>query len=505
MRWLARVVLLALVSLAASCADPGPVQPLAPPEAEPESLSQPALDQTEVLQELPDPQARQPVEDDEPVPQPETTNASQPAQPRDPHEEPELVMPDPSGPDAPAFDFDVALNYLTQLVEELGPRATGTDQERTAAAWIAEEFERLGYEVEIQEFRYRAMASFSRIDLPERDSIYGFRFPNSATDEATGDLVNVPDVGEEADFARVDVDGKVAIVDRGIIEFRVKAANAEAAGAVALIVVDITGDRGIGGTLGTYTSDIPVVLIRAEDGAHLRNRLGQSLTVPEAQPLTGASQNVVARKTVGQCRVVVGGHYDTVPAVDGANDNASGTALTLAFAALWAQHPSASEVCFVAFGAEEMGLHGSAAYVSELRANGTLSAVTAMQNLDAIGDGRAPYQIIASAELRSLTDRIARELQIDAAPGVLPTQIGSDHASFARDGVPVTFVFAPGAMLHVPADNLDNIDTGLYEDISRLNHAILSCLLLRAGSSITPSVPCREQTQSASRRATLGT
>ena len=491
-------VLLLLASLTASCADSDPAQPASQPQAAQDALSQQAQAEPGVAQETQDSQPQQAHETAQPDPQPGAAAEPQPAQQQAQQdvrqEAPAAAMPEPSGPEAPEFDFNVALDYLTRLVEEIGPRATGTDEERAAAAWIAEEFERLGYEVEIQEFSYRAMASFSRIDLAENRSLYGFRFPNSGSGTATGPLVDVPGVGEETDFASVDVDGKIAIVDRGIIEFRVKAANAQAAGAVALIVVDTSGDRGIGGTFGAYVSDIPVLLIRAEDGIRLRVRLGESLTIPEAQPLTGTSQNVIARKAGGQCRIVVGGHYDTVPDVDGANDNASGTALTLALARIWAEHPGSSEVCFVAFGAEEMGLHGSAAYVRELRAGGELSEVTAMLNLDAIGDGTAPYRVVASTELRPLADLIADQLQIPAGLGSLPMEIGSDHASFAEFGIPVTFVFAPGAILHVPADNLDNIDEGLYEDISRFNHAILGCLLLRAGSSITPNVRCAEPT-----------
>ena len=499
MRLLTGVFFLLLAAIAASCADSEPAQPITQSGAQQQQAqSQPVQDQPGVAQEAQDAQPQQTEDSMEPAPQSEPQPESQPAQTQEQQtlqqEQPATVMPDPSGPEVPEFDFNVALDYLTRLVEEIGPRATGTNQERAAAAWIAGEFENLGYEVEIQEFSYRARASSSRIDLPGNINIYGFRFPNSGRQEATGALVNVPGVGEEADFASVDVDGKVAVVDRGLIEFRVKAANAQAAGAIALIVVDTGSGQGFGGTFGAYLSDIPVLMVRTEDGTHLRNRQGQSLTVPEAQPLTGASQNVIARKADGICRVVVGGHYDTVPDVDGANDNASGTALTLAFAELWAEHASATEICFVAFGAEEMGLHGSRAYVRELISSGALDDVMAMLNLDAIGDGRSPYRIIASAELRPLAELVASELQIAAALGSLPMEVGSDHASFASVEVPVTFVFAPGAILHVPADNLDNLDKALYEDISRLNHGILSCLLLRAGSSITPSVSCAGQT-----------
>ncbi|MDE2892788.1 MAG: M28 family peptidase [Chloroflexota bacterium] len=501
MRWLTGALTLFLALVFASCADSEQAQPARPAVTEQQAQAQKAAqgeDEPGVAQEAEEAQPQQadrPAEGDQPDDQESDREAASSSdQQGSEQDEADFVMPDPSGPDAPAFDFALALDYLTRLVEELGPRATGTDEERAAAAWIAEELEGLGYEVEIQEFSYRAMASFSRIDLDENRSLYGFRFPNSGSGTATGTLVDVPGVGEEADFAGVDVDGKIAVVDRGIVEFRVKAANAQTAGAVALIVVDARGERGFAGTFGAYVSDIPVLLIRVEDGIRLRARLGQSLTVPEAQPLTGASQNVIARKSGGVCRVVVGGHYDTVPAVDGANDNASGTALTLAFAELWAGHPGSSDICFVLFGAEEMGLHGSGEYVRQSIASGSLEEVTAMLNLDAIGDGRPPYRIVVSAELRDLADLIASEVQIPAGLGRLPMEVGSDHASFASVEIPVVFVFAPGAILHVPADNLDNFNEGLYEDISRFNHAMLACLLLRAGSSITPLVPCTERT-----------
>lgn len=501
MRSLTGALILLVTLVVASCADSEQAQPARPAATEQQPQTQDAQQGQEErgdAQETPEAQPQQsdrPLEREQPAQQEQDAKApSSSDQPESEQDEPDFVMPDPSGPDAPEFDFALALDYLNRLVDELGPRATGTDEERAAATWIAEELEGLGYDVEIQEFSYRAMASYSRIDLDENRSLYGFRFPNSGSGSATGTLVDVPGVGEEADFASVDVDGKIAVVDRGIIEFRVKAANAQAAGAVALIVVDARGDRGFAGTFGAYVSDIPVLLIRVEDGIRLRARLGQSLTVPEAQPLTGASQNVIARRADSQCGVVVGGHYDTVPAVDGANDNASGTALTLAFAELWAGHPASSDICFVLFGAEEMGLHGSREYVRQSIARGSLDEITAMLNLDAIGDGRPPYRIVVSPVLSGLADLIASEVQIPAGLGRLPMEVGSDHASFASVEIPVTFVFAPGAILHVPADNLDNFNEEVYEDISRFNHAMLACLLLRAGSSITPLVPCTERT-----------
>lgn len=54
----------------------------------------------------------------------------------------------------------------------------------------------------------------------------------------------VPGVGTVEDFAQVNVQGKIALVQRGEINFTDKAANAEAAGAVAWCCLQQQGRRG---------------------------------------------------------------------------------------------------------------------------------------------------------------------------------------------------------------------------------------------------------------------
>ncbi len=427
-------------------------------------------------------QAREQQQDEQATIQPASEDAQQ--------AEPSPAPPRPGGPPEPEFNVAAAIGYLEHLAGQLGPRASGTDQERAAADYLAETFRSLGYDVEIQEFTFVAQAGAGRIDAEDGYSTFAFRFPGSSDDAVSGETVDVPGFGEPNDFASVDVAGKIAIVDRGVIEFRVKAANAEAAGARALIVANRTRSESLGGTFGAETSEIPVLQVSKEAGDELRARVGTSVSILKSSPDRGTSQNVIASMPGGACRVVVGGHYDTVPEVDGANDNASGTALTLALAEVWSAHPAAQDLCFIGFGAEELGLHGSAAFVRQLRNSDRLSEVTAMLNLDAIGDGRAPYRIISSFQLQEISASVPAELQINAGLGSLPMQIGSDHASFAQMGIPVVFVFPPGAILHTPLDNLDNVDLDLFADISELNHGILACLLERAGSPISPTLSC---------------
>ena len=85
----------------------------------------------------------------------------------------------------------------------------------------------------------------SRIDVPDGYSTFAYRFPGSAENPISGELVDVPGFGSTADFASVDVSDKIVIVDRGLIEFRVKAANAVAAGAIGLIIANRTRSESI--------------------------------------------------------------------------------------------------------------------------------------------------------------------------------------------------------------------------------------------------------------------
>ncbi len=107
----------------------------------------------------------------------------------------------------------------------------------------------------------------------------GSRFPyNDAGDANTQSLYNILEtlggqtleyvpisgLGEEADFAGLDLTGKVALIVRGSINFDVKAANAAAVGAVAAIIYNNAADGPFTPALTQYT--IPVIGISKEAG-----------------------------------------------------------------------------------------------------------------------------------------------------------------------------------------------------------------------------------------------
>lgn len=67
--------------------------------------------------------------------------------------------------------------------------------------------------------------------------------------------------------------------------------------------------------------------------------------------------------------ILIGAHYDAVPGTPGADDNATGIAVLLELAAVFATNPVKYPVQLVAFDLEEYGLLGSTAYAAELKQN----------------------------------------------------------------------------------------------------------------------------------------
>lgn len=104
----------------------------------------------------------------------------------------------------------------------------------------------------------------------------------------TLEYVIVPGLGEVADFYDADgnsiVEGKIAIITRGTISFYDKAMNAQAAGAVAVMIWNNTEEDIFSFGMTTQGADgiipdVPVVLISIADGQKLADAEQKTLTV----------------------------------------------------------------------------------------------------------------------------------------------------------------------------------------------------------------------------------
>ena len=119
----------------------------------------------------------------------------------------------------------------------------------------------------------------------------------------------------------------------------------------------------------------------------------------------------------------------------GADDNASGTAAVLELARRFQERPSPRSVIILAFGAEELGLIGSRAFVEHPPID--LRKIVLAVNLDMVGRLADERLVIHGADGR----RRWLAVQANATPRfslvMMPQSSGrSDDFSFARFGVP---------------------------------------------------------------------
>ncbi len=374
-----------------------------------------------------------------------------------------------------------AYEHVLALSQRVGPHVAGTPEDRTTATYIARQLESDGYAVEWQAFPFRyfgvgsielVVPSQPTLLLHPQVMIYS---PSSPAGGITTGLVDAG-IGRPEDMRGSPLAGKVALVARGTLSFRDKALNVAAAGAAAIIIYNSRADAFVG-TIGGPDVKIPVVSVSGADGLQLLDlvRSGTVTVHLNVQTVseTRTTWNIIGTKagTRDPHRVlVVGGHRDTVAAGPGANDNTSGTAVTLELARALSRVPLAATVRFVLFGAEEEGLIGSDYYAKHL---GNTDSVIGMINLDMEGVGerlqlawfRGPDTLVA------LAGRLADGLGIRAFAA---RSEGSDHLSFERAGVPVVFLLRPDdSLIHTPRDTADRVDPKLLEASGRLAAAIV--------------------------------
>ena len=160
------------------------------------------------------------------------------------------------------------------------------------------------------------------------------------------------------------------------------------------------------------------------------------------------SVNVVAVKTGRSAReIVVGAHYDSVKDGRGADDNASGVAVMLEVAELLKDETTPYTIRFVAFGAEEVGMLGSNAYVSQMSKADRANTV-AMVNLDSVMAGDIAYIYSdegGRAALRNWTmgwaSRNGFDLRTIRNVDLSDPEGGgsSDYAAFQQAGIPFVY------------------------------------------------------------------
>ncbi|MCC7364414.1 MAG: M28 family peptidase [Dehalococcoidia bacterium] len=369
-----------------------------------------------------------------------------------------------------SFDASRALEIARHLSVDIGERVAGTAGGDEAVAYLQGRFAAAGFTVELMPFGFESRYALASLQAA------GQQLTAAPLTGSAGSSVTAPSLfaghGAASDYAGRDAAGRIVVVDRGVFTFAQKATNAVAAGAAALVIVNNEAG-GFSGTLGR-AFPIPVVAVpgSARDLLLAEAAAGLALTVSVELPAPTAV-NVIARPAPGsRCDLIVGGHYDTTPGSPGGNDNASGVASVVELARVTGPRPG---VCFVAFGAEESGLWGSAALADQLAAAQALPA--AVINLDVTGNGD-DVELVGSASLRGRALQLAAAAGIPARPATLPEGSSSDHASFIEAGIPsILLTSGDYAGIHSPNDTFDRLNPVMLDATGELALALLLDLI----------------------------
>ena len=237
--------------------------------------------------------------------------------------------------------------------------------------------------------------------------------------------------------------------------------------------------------------------------AYFASRLAESGAAPVAGtraqsfPLDGGADvgvnvfGMVPGAEYPERYVVVSAHYDHLGVrggeiYNGADDNASGSAALLALASYLASNPPRYSHLFVAFDAEELGLRGARAFVSDPPVS--LSSILLNVNLDMIGHSEVGELYAAGPHhypaLTPLVEEAASRAGVTLLIGHDSPELSarddwtelSDHAAFHSQGVPfIYFGVEDHEDYHRPTDTVESLTLDFYVDAV---DAILDLLLI---------------------------
>ena len=277
-----------------------------------------------------------------------------------------------------------------------GIREAGTPGYDASVAYVLDTLVAAGYSPELNGFDFTYVPPTQLQQLAPVAAVYesgsfsgsgiaAVTGPVQAVDLALGnsDWPNDPATStsgcEASDFSGLDWSGPndIALIQRGTCFFSVKAANAQAAGAEGVIILN----QGNAPTrLGVFSGNatalpdgspsnltIPMVSSGFADGIALA-QAGSQASIEVKAPVETTQYNVIAELPGRNDDNVVmaGAHLDSVRAGPGVQDNGSGSAAILETAVQMSKVKPRNTVRFAWWGAEESGLVGSTAYVNGL-------------------------------------------------------------------------------------------------------------------------------------------
>lgn len=434
-----------------------------------------------------------------------------------------------NGTDTSALREAVSADAIIEHLEELqliadqnnGNRAAGTSGYEASAVYVEQQLAAAGYTTSRQPFSYdQFVVTSSAVEriAPSQRTYVDFDEYYVMTNSGAGDVtaavtaVDINLVGDRAstsgceasDFAGFPA-GNIALVQRGTCAFADKIANADAAGASAVIVFNQgNADDRLGvvlGTLGDVQLGIPAVGTSFAIGEELAGLSGVTMRIAvDAELETIDSFNVLADSAGRTDRtVVVGAHMDSVAEGAGINDNGSGIAAILETAIQLADSGDepTNRVRFAFWGGEEDGLVGSEYYVAQLSkkdiqqhaVNLNFDMVASPNYIRSVYDGDGSAFGSTGPNGSSLVEKVFLDYFASQGLSTVPSEFDgrSDYFGFINNGIPAGGLFtgaeglktaeeaalfggtagaAYDACYHAACDTIDNINAEVLEQMA---------------------------------------
>jgi Zn-dependent M28 family amino/carboxypeptidase len=427
------------------------------------------------------------------------------------------------------------LEELQTVADRYGDRAAGHEGYNMSSRYVEAQLREAGYEPRRQRFDFTYTRVNTNTLTVGGDDIDNTVLTGSPSTEGavTGDLVApTSDLGcTAADWEGVDATGAIALVHRGECTFAVKSTLAEEAGALGVVIWNNAPGAFTGGTLGETTPELaPTTGITQEEGEALvaamaagpvEATLDLDILVEERR-----TWNVIAETDKGRDGnvVMLGSHLDGVQDGAGINDNGSGSATLLETAVQLKKQEKRlrNKVRFAWWGAEELGLLGSAHYVNELVADDpdALDDIAVYLNFDMVGSPNyrvgvfdadaSTYEASAPVPAGSIeTERLFRAYFEAVDQPVVDTEFSgrSDYQAFIENGVAAGGLFSGGDGIktdeevelfggtagiqydpnyHTPADDISNVD---MEAVDIFSNAIAHMVMTLGKSTMAIDTP----------------
>jgi aminopeptidase YwaD len=372
--------------------------------------------------------------------------------------------------------------HLEILCNDIGERRVGSEQNRRATAWAAENLKQAGWQVEVTELAVMDWKTGGATLRCGGETFEVFSSEYSLGCDVRGEMVEVDSV---AALERADIAGKIVLLHGEIAAGQIAPKNfpfwnpeehrhivdlLERGKPLALVCATERNPATAGGVYpftlfedGDF--DIPSVYTKDTEGVRLLSHVGQTVTlVSLAERIPETAFNVTARNGREGARIVISAHIDTKIGTPGAIDNATGVAVVLALAEFLRDSPLPVEL--VIFNGEDYyGAPGQVSYVE--RNAGRFGDIALNITIDGAGYREGPSCFSPFGLPENIADAMREVLWEN--PELVEGQpwYQGDHSLFLQQGRPAIAVSSKWfidnmetqQLTHTPADNLSVVDS----------------------------------------------